>query len=62
VEKNRQEQHEALFERLAELDHPSIAPIYDSGLEENSFYYTSASYNGDNLVKQMLIPSRLRSL
>ncbi|SHJ49905.1 Serine/threonine protein kinase [Malonomonas rubra DSM 5091] len=44
---------ELLLERLALLDHPSIAPIYDSGSEEGYFYYTSAVYNSENLARYL---------
>jgi len=48
----RLEQLEALLERLAVLDHPSIAPIYDSGQEENTFYYTTANYPSGSLAER----------
>ena len=44
---------EELLERLAVLDHPSIAPIYDSGLEGEYYYYTSACYYGGSLASQL---------
>lgn len=50
------EQLESLLERLAVLDHPSIAPIYDSGLEEKSFYYTTACYSGCTLAQRLSGP------
>jgi hypothetical protein len=50
---DRLEQFEAKLERLAVLDHPSIAPIYDSGLEEEFVYYTSACYAGGNLAQRL---------
>lgn len=56
LEGDKLEQLEALLERLAILDHPSIAPIYDSGLEENSFYYTSACFCGTNLSQRLAAP------
>lgn len=50
------EQLEALLERLSVLDHPSIAPIYDSGLEEGYLYFTSACYVGENLAQRLTEP------
>ena len=44
---------EELLEKLAVLDHPSIAPIYDSGLEGEYYYYTSACYYGGSLAAQL---------
>jgi hypothetical protein len=42
---------ESLLEQLAALDHPSIAPLYDSGIEDLLFYYTTASYSGGSLAE-----------
>ena len=47
---------EKLMEKLAVLDHPSIAPIYDSGLEGDYFYYTTAYYYGGCLATQLNEP------
>ncbi len=44
---------EKQLEILAELDHPSIAPIYDFGLEETDIYFTSSPYYGGSLLEQM---------
>ena len=44
---------ENLLERLALLDHPSIAPIYDSGLEEGTFYYTTVGFSGATLAERL---------
>lgn len=48
------EQIEAMLERLSVLDHPSIAPIYDSGREDGFFYYTSACYVGESLAQRIV--------
>ncbi len=42
---------EGLLEKLAVLNHPSIAPLYDSGIEDLLFYYTTASYSGGSLAE-----------
>ncbi len=47
---------EKLMEKLAVLDHPSIAPIYDSGLEGDYYYYTTAYYYGGCLATQLSGP------
>ncbi len=52
----RLEQLETLLERLAVLDHPSIAPIYDSGQEESTFYYTTACYPAGSLAELLRNP------
>lgn len=52
----RQSRLEKMFENLADLDHPSIAPIYDSGLEENNVYYTTEYYSGGSLAAQISEP------
>ena len=55
---------EKLLESLAGLDHRSIAPIYDSGLEGDNYYYTTAYYYGgcltDQLSESMSTPQVLR--
>lgn len=40
------------LERLAVLDHLSIAPIYDSGNEDGYFYYTSVFFDSANLSQR----------
>lgn len=47
---------ENLFERLAVLDHPSIAPIYDSGIEGDYYYYTTVDCNDSPLAEQLTRP------
>ena len=44
---------ENLLEKLAVLDHPSIAPIFDSGIEGDYYYYTTCCYYGGNLATQL---------
>lgn len=56
LEGDRLEQLESLLERLSVLDHPSITPIYDSGLEEGYFYYTSSCYRGKTLAQVLAAP------
>jgi serine/threonine protein kinase len=47
---------ENLLERLAVLDHPSIAPIYDSGIEGDYYYYTSVACSDSCLAEQLTGP------
>ncbi len=46
-------QLENQLEKLAALDHPSIAPIYDFGMEGEDIYFTSCPYYGGSLVEQV---------
>ncbi len=46
-------QLENRLERLAVLDQLSIAPIYDSGSEDDNFYYTSAFFNTGSLSERI---------
>ncbi len=42
--KEQRDNFETQFENLFHLEHPSIAPVFDSGFAEEYFYYTT-SYN-----------------
>lgn len=53
-EEQQRVQLESHLERLAVLDHPSLAPVYDSGKEDGYFYYTSAYYSGGSLAQRLM--------
>ncbi|MCK4621849.1 MAG: hypothetical protein KAT62_06495 [Desulfuromonadales bacterium] len=53
---NKRPQLEELLEALAILDHPSIAPLYDSGIEDAYAYFTSAYNSGGSLAEQLVAP------
>ena len=53
---DKRPQLEELLEALAILDHPSIAPLYDSGIEDAYAYFTSAYNSGGSLAEQLVAP------
>ncbi len=53
---DKRPQLEELLEALAILDHPSIAPLYDSGIEGAYAYFTSGYNPGGSLAEQLMAP------
>ena len=47
------------LQALSGLEHPSIAPLYDNGIENDVCYYTTPLYAGGNLTDKLTQPMNI---